>query len=122
MAQPFQFTGRVRSFRFAFAGLWTMLRTQHNAWVHAAATVTVAAAGLAVRLGPSEWALITLAVVAVWAAEAMNTALEFLADAACPEFHPLVKHAKDIAASAVLIAACGAAVVGLLVFGRRIVG
>ena len=52
----------------------------------------------------------------VWSAEALNTALEFLADAAKPEYHPLVKKAKDVAAGAVLIAALGAAVIGALVF------
>jgi diacylglycerol kinase (ATP) len=40
-----------------------------------------------------------------------------LADAASPGFHPLVKHAKDVAAGAVLIAAIGALVIGVLIFG-----
>ena len=50
-------------------------------------------------------------------AEALNTALEFLADVASPEFHPLVGKAKDVAAGAVLISAIGSAAIGLLVFG-----
>jgi diacylglycerol kinase (ATP) len=55
--------------------------------------------------------------VAVWTAEALNTAFELLCDVASPEFHPLVEKAKDVAAGAVLIAAIGAAAVGLLVLG-----
>ena len=117
---PFRFTGRLRSFRFAFAGLWTMLVTQHNAWIHACATVAVVAAGLWFRVAEGEWCRLTLAIMAVWTAEALNTAFEFLADAASPEFHPLVKRAKDVAAGAVLIAALGAAVIGLLIFGPRV--
>ncbi len=118
--RPFQFTGRLRSFRFALAGIWTVLRSQHNAWVHAAATVVVVAAGLLLGLSASEWAVLVLAMMAVWAAEALNTAFEFLADVTSPQFHPLVKQAKDAAAGAVLIAAIGAVVIGLLVLGPHL--
>ena len=58
--------------------------------------------------------------VMVWAAEAANTALEFLADAVSPERHPLVGKAKDVAAGAVLIAAIGAAAIGILVIGPHV--
>ena len=58
--------------------------------------------------------------MAVWTAEALNTAFEFLADAASPNFHPLVKKAKDVAAGAVLISAIGAVVIGVLVLGPHV--
>lgn len=45
-----------------------------------------------------------------------RNAFEFLCDVASPEFHPLVEKAKDVAAGAVLICACGAAATGALVF------
>jgi diacylglycerol kinase (ATP) len=121
MGGPFRLTGRIRSFTFAFAGIWTMLKSQHNAWVHACATVVVVAAGLFFAVSPSEWCLLVLAIMAVWTAEAFNTSFEFLADVASPEFHPLVKHSKDIAAGAVLISAIGAAIIGLLVLGPHVV-
>jgi len=119
--KPFQFTGRVRSFKYAFVGMWTMLKSQHNAWVHAAATLVVVVTGLLVGLASAEWCWIVLAIMAVWTAEALNTAFEFLADAASPEFHPLVKHAKDVAAGAVLISAIGSAIIGILVLGPHLV-
>jgi diacylglycerol kinase (ATP) len=106
--------------RFAIHGIRTMLRSQHNAWIHAAATVAVAAAGAVLRLSWSEWCWIVLAVMAVWTAEALNTAFEFLTDVASPTFHPVAGHAKDVAAGAVLIAAIGAVVIGLLVFGPHV--
>lgn len=120
MSRPFEFSGRVRSFRFAFRGIATMLRSQHNAWVHAAATASVVAAGLCFRLSAAEWCPVVLAIMAVWMAEALNTAFEFLADVASPEFHPLIMHAKDVAAGAVLISALGALVIGLLVLGPHV--
>lgn len=114
--RPFQFTGRVRSFRYAIVGIWRMIHCQHNAWIHAAATVLVIGAGLALRISPAEWCWIVLAISIVWTAEAMNTAFEFLADAASPDFHPLVRDAKDVAAGAVLVAAIAAAVIGVIIF------
>ncbi len=61
-----------------------------------------------------------LAMTLVRMAEALNTALEFLADAATREFHPLILQAKDVAAAAVLTAAIGALAIGPLVFGPHL--
>ena len=107
---------RIRSFRYAGAGIRVMLQTQQNAWIHAIATIGVCGAGWYVGLSAAEWCWIVLAIMAVWTAEAFNTALEFLADAASPTFHPLVEKAKDVAAGAVLITALGAVIIGVLVF------
>ena len=54
--------------------------------------------------------------MAVWTAETLNTAIEFLADAVSSEHHPLIEKAKDVAAGAVLISAIGSAVIGTLIF------
>lgn len=118
--KPFSVADRLRSFRYAFAGLRTLLRTQHNARVHAAATVLVVAAGLYFRLGLAEWCWLVLAMSMVWMAEAFNTALEFLADAVTQEQNPLIGRAKDVAAAAVLISAVGAAIMGVLVLGPHL--
>ena len=120
MHQPFSFAARLHSFRYALAGLRTLLLTQHNAWLHAAATVVVVVAGLVLGLSRVEWCWLVLAMTLVWMAEALNTALEFLADAVTQEFHPLILQAKDVAAAAVLIAAIGALLIGLLVFGPHL--
>jgi diacylglycerol kinase (ATP) len=98
-----------------------MLRSQKNAWIHAAISVLVTGAGLFFGLTWSEWCWIVLAIVAVWTAEALNTAFEFLADVASPEFHPLVEKAKDVAAGAVLISAVGAVIIGLMVLGPHFI-
>jgi diacylglycerol kinase (ATP) len=114
------FSGRLRSFRWALRGIAVMLRTQHNAWLHAVATIAIACAGLALGLSAAEWCWIVLAIVAVWTAEALNTAFEFLTDVASPGFHPLAERAKDVAAGAVLISALGAVAIGLLVLGPKL--
>ena len=112
----FRIKGRLRSFKYAFAGIVTLVTSQHNAWIHTAATVAVIGAGFFFGVTASEWCWLILAMVAVWSTEALNTAFEFLADVASPDFHPLVKQAKDVAASAVLIAAIGATAIGAIIF------
>lgn len=107
---------RFRSFKYAFRGIGTLLRTQMNARIHLVAIVFVITAGFLVGLNLGEWALISLAVTIVLSAEAMNSALEFLADHTAPEWHDSVQKAKDLAAGSVLLAAAGAMAVGLLVF------
>lgn len=121
MSKSFKITDRIRSFRYAFTGIWTMLKSQHNAWIHAVATVGVIVSGVFFGISLSEWCLLVLAIMAVWTAEALNTAFEFLADVASPEFHPLVKKSKDVAAGAVLISAIGAGIIGILVFYPHVI-
>lgn len=114
--RSFQFTGRIRSFRYAIAGIVRMIRCQHNAWIHLVATAMVVAAGFFFQLSRSEWCWIVLAISTVWTAEALNTAFEFLADAASPNFHPVVRDAKDVAAGAVLLTAIASAIIAAIVF------
>jgi diacylglycerol kinase (ATP) len=116
----FSVRARLRSFVYAGRGVGTMLRSQHNAWIHTLATLVVLGAGLATRVSTLEWCVLILALVAVWTAECLNTALEFLCDVASPDFHPLVEKAKDVAAGAVLICATGAAATGILIFFQHV--
>ena len=88
----------ARAFANGFRGIGALLSTQRNSRFHLGATIAVVALGLWVGIGPSDWALLSMAIAAVWIAEAFNTALEFLSDAACPGRNPLVGRAKDVAA------------------------
>jgi diacylglycerol kinase (ATP) len=113
----FSLAVRLKSFVYAGRGVRTLLATQRNTRIHLVATLGVVGLGLALGVSKLEWVALILAIVSVWTAEALNTALEFLCDVASPEFHPLVEKAKDVAAGAVLVAAVGAAGIGLLVLG-----
>lgn len=108
---------RLASFRHAFRGLWYVIRTQQNAWVHAVATLTVIALGWWLALPGRDWAVLAVAVATVWTAEVLNTAIEAVVDLASPVHHPLAKVGKDVGAAAVLIAAGTAVLVGLLILG-----
>jgi diacylglycerol kinase len=108
---------RKRSFLYAFQGLRTVWRTQTNMRIHLSVALLVVALGWWLELSKTDWCLLVLAISMVLMAEAFNTALEFLTDLASPDYHPLAKHAKDTAAAAVLLAAIGSAVLGLLILG-----
>ena len=108
---------RAKSFQYAFEGWWYVIRTQHNAWIHAVVTVVIVIMALWLQVSRIEWAILLLTFMAVWMAEFMNTAIEAVVDMASPEFHPLAKVAKDVAAAAVLVGAGGAVIIGLLILG-----
>jgi diacylglycerol kinase (ATP) len=112
----FSFSGRIRSGTHALHGIIEMLKSQHNAWIHLLATVCVVVAGAVLGVSTTQWCLLVLVMTTVWVAEGLNTAFEYLCDVASPEFHPLVKKSKDVAAGAVLLSAVGAVLVGLIIF------
>ncbi len=111
---------RIKSFGYALEGWLYVIKTQHNAWIHALASLTAVALGFWLRIAMVEWGLIILALMAVWMGEFMNTAVEAVVDMASPEIHPLAKVAKDVAAAAVLIGALGSVAIGLVVFGPKL--
>ncbi len=104
----------------AWQGVRTLVRTQANARIHAAFTILVVIAGFAFGIGRLEWCAIISAIALVWTAEGINTAIEAVVDLASPEIHPLAGKAKDVAAGAVLLAALASVVIGVLVFGPRL--
>ena len=108
--------GLVRSFSWAFAGVWSMLRRQRNAQIHSLITIVVLVFALVLHVSAGEWVSLVLAIALVLALEALNTALEAVVDLVSPQFHPLAKQAKDTAAGAVLIGAIGAAIAGCIIF------
>jgi diacylglycerol kinase len=107
------------SFRHAGRGLRWAVSSQANLRVHLAAAALVLVLALLFRFSSLEFVALLLCFAIVIAAELFNTTLEVLIDYAWPEHHPMIGRAKDVAAAAVLIAAIGAAAVGLLLFGRH---
>jgi diacylglycerol kinase len=112
---------RAQSFADAGRGIGLVVASQPNAKIHALATVAAIGLGAWLGLPAGEWCWIALAIALVWVAEGLNTGIEALADAVHPERDVRVQRAKDAAAGAVLVAAIAAAVIGVLVFGPRLV-
>jgi len=116
VSQRFTLAARLKSFAYAIEGVWFMLTTQHNAWLHGVATLAVIALALYCRVSESDWRWLIVAMAMVWVAETLNTAVEYVCDVVSPGYSEAVKHAKDISAGGVLIAAVAALLIGVLTF------
>ena len=114
--QPLTLTARLKSFGYALQGIAFMLKTQHNAWLHGMATIAVIALAVYCEVSASDWRWLIVAMGIVWVCETLNTAVEYVCDVVSPDYNHAVKHAKDIAAGGVLIAAIASLVIGVLTF------
>jgi len=112
----------IRSFRYAFAGLGYLFRTQRNARIELVIGICACALAAWLRISRTEWAVIIFTMALVLILEGLNTAVEAAIDLACPQIHPLAKAAKDLAAGMVLIAAIASIGVGLLILGPPLWG
>jgi undecaprenol kinase/diacylglycerol kinase (ATP) len=110
----------IASFGYAFQGLWYALRTQRNARVHAVVASVATILGIVLHISAVEFAIIFIAIAGVFVAEMFNTVFELCVDLASPDYHPLAKIAKDVAAGAVLLSAMLSIVIGLLIFGPHL--
>jgi len=118
--EKFSWRKRFRSFRFAGAGLRLVFRTEHNAWLHLAATIAVIIFAFLFHVSATEGALLAVAIGLVWISELFNTCIEKIMDFVSMENRPEIKFIKDISAGAVLVAAVIALVIGCLVFFPKI--
>lgn len=114
--KKFSIVKRAKSFTHAGRGVWILVKTTHNAWVHISLLCFAVLLGLFFHITQLEWMLLVLAAGMVLAAEAFNTAIEIDIDLTSPDIHPLARDVKDVAAGAVLIAAITALLVGLFIF------
>ncbi|MCX7987688.1 MAG: diacylglycerol kinase family protein [Bacteroidales bacterium] len=110
------FVRELKSFGFAFRGLFLFFKTEAHAKTHLVAAVTVIILGFVLKIKPIEWALISLAIGLVLTAESLNTAIEKLTDKLWNENNEQAAFIKDVAAGGVLIAAIAACVIGAVVF------
>ncbi len=118
--RKFSLQQRLNSIRFAWAGLRVFFQTQHNAWIHAMATIIAIVMGWLFKVIATEWLFIVVAIGLVWVAELFNTAIEILCDRLCPQIDPKIKLVKDISAAAVLVTALLALITAGIIFIPKI--
>lgn len=105
------------SFAYAIKGIWYVVVTGRNMKIHLLAAVLVVLAGFWLEVTRLEWTMLLFCIFSVLAAETFNTAIEKTVDLVTRDYHPLAKHAKNIAAGGVLITAINAVIIGILIFG-----
>ncbi len=109
--------GLIRSFYFTFVGLAYLFKTQRNARIELVLGILACGFGAWLKISRVEWAIIAFTIALVLILEGLNTAVEAAVDLSSPQFHPLAKAAKDLAAAMVLIASLASLAVGLLILG-----
>jgi diacylglycerol kinase (ATP) len=112
----FNIRTRLISFRYAFKGIWHVIKQEHNAWIQLIAAIIAIVLGFVFHINKTEWIAVIFCIGFVISAEITNTSIEKFTDRASPQESIKAGMIKDIAAGAVLVAALTALVVGLLVF------
>ena len=108
----------VGPFRVALGGLIYTFKTQRHMRFHLYVVLIVVMLGILVNLQLREMLVLLFTISLVLVAEMFNSAIEATVDLVSPNYNPLAKFAKDIAAGAVLITTIIAlAVGGLLILG-----
>ena len=108
-----------KSVPYAYEGIKTLLKSENNAKIHLLAVFMVVITGFLIHFSEAEWLAVIIVMGGVLALEAVNTALETLVDLVSPEFHPLAKRVKDVAAGAVLMFVVAAlAVAGVILWNH----
>ena len=115
-SDKFSLRKRIQSFRYAFSGLWFVLKHEHNFRIHLLAAVVAVLAGFYFDISTYEWLAIILVITLVLSLEMVNSAIEKLADVVSPEKNEQIKVIKDMTAAAVLLAAMASLVVAALIF------
>jgi undecaprenol kinase/diacylglycerol kinase (ATP) len=119
-SQKFSLKKRLKSFSYAFSGLKTALKEEHNTRIHLAATVIVVTFSLFFDINKYEWITVIFAIGFVFAMELTNSAIENTIDFISLEKHDAIRKIKDLSAAAVLISAIAALIIGLIIFLPKI--
>jgi len=119
--QRFSINKRIKSFKYAFQGIFTLFRNEHNSWIHAFIAIAVIAASFLFNISTFEWIAVIFAIGFVFTAELINSSIEKTIDLITKDINPLAKQAKDLAAGAVLVAAITAAIIGVLIFAPKLI-
>ena len=93
--------------------------TQRNIRIQLVLAVIVMVLSLFYGLNTAEFLCLLFAVFLVIFAELINTAIETVVDLFVDVYHPKAKISKDVAAGAVVLAACNALVVGYFIFFKE---
>lgn len=94
---------RIASVKFAVAGLLYVLTHEQSIKFATIVTVIMIVVGLWLEVSTFSWALLIIALGAVWITECLNTAIEAAIDLVSPDPHPLAKIGKDVASTAALV-------------------
>jgi diacylglycerol kinase len=109
------------TFIHAANGILHAFRKERNFRIHVLATLLVIMLGVVITISRVEWLFVIGCCMLLLSLELLNTAIENLCDLVTEDYHPIVKIVKDTAAGAVLVAAAGSVITGLIIFLPKII-
>lgn len=121
MNNPYKNRNFFDSFRYAFEGVVTAFREERNMRFHVFSAILVIALSYFLSLSISEWLWIILVTFNVIIMEILNTVIENVTDLISPDYHPLAKKVKDMAAAVVLISSLLALVIGGIILLPKLI-
>ena len=110
------FRGRLRSMKFALKGMWLLITTEDSIKAQMSVAIFATILGFYFDISSSEWMFQSLAIGLVLVAEALNTAVEKVADFVHPDYHEKIGFIKDIAAGAPAFAAVISLVIACIIY------
>ena len=111
----------ISSFKYAFQGMFSALKTERNLKIHVTIMLLVIIAGIVLKISKIEWIICIILFGLVIGGEMLNSAIETVVDIAMPDINPKAKFAKDAAAGAVLVFAIASAIIGFMIFGTKLI-
>ena len=110
----------IKAAKYSLEGILYFIKDGRNIKIQIVAAILVVIAAIILKVSAIEMAILGLTIFLVFAFEVMNTSIEKLADLYTMEYNLKVKIIKDTAAGAVSLVALGAVVVGVIIFGPKI--
>lgn len=121
MNNPYKNRTFIDSFRYAFEGVSTAFREEKNMRFHIFSALAVIIISLFLSLSIQEWLWILLVSFLVIIMEILNTVIENTVDLVSPDYHPLAKKVKDMAAAVVLFTSIFSLIVGMIILLPKII-
>jgi diacylglycerol kinase (ATP) len=117
---PFSLKKRATSFKYAAKGFKYIIKHEHNFRIHLVLMTVAIVLSIVLKIERTEWLIILLTIAIVLITEIINSAIEVIVDLVSPNFNEKAGIAKDLAASAVLLASIIAAFIGFFIFFPKI--
>lgn len=110
------FVDRIKSIGYAFKGMWILLSSENSIKAQTFISICMTILGFVMHISTTEWMLQLFAIGLVISTEALNTAIEKIANFIQPNFDKRIGEIKDIAAGAVAFASLIAIGIGLVIY------
>ncbi len=114
-------SGRLKAITYALKGMWLLITTEDSIKVQLAIALVMTGVGFYVELSATEWMFQWVVIGLVLVAEALNTAIEEIANFIHPEYHEKIGLIKDIAAGGPAFAALISLIVAAVIYIPKLI-